>query len=93
MHPEVDHKSGNTEAENASKKAAIGIGGLLVVVILFAFLGFSIWFAVDIWYATGEVEISTHGKIAMVLGVVLTFALGAGLMALVFWSNRKGFDR
>jgi hypothetical protein len=93
MHPDGDHKSGIPEAATASKKAAIGFGGWLVVFILLVFLGVSIWFAVDIWYATGEVEISTHGKIAMVLGVVLTFVLGAGLMALLFWSNRKGFDR
>jgi hypothetical protein len=29
----------------------------------------------------------------MLLGIVVTALLGAGLMALVFWSNRKGYDR
>ena len=30
--------------------------------------------------------------IALVLGIVFSMALGAGL-ALLFWSNRKGYDR
>lgn len=40
----------------------------------------------------GEVAIGTQGTIALVLGVVLTFAVGAGLMALVFFSHRRGYD-
>jgi hypothetical protein len=39
------------------------------------------------------VAVSTNGKIAMLLGIVVTTLLGAGLMALVFWSSRKGYDR
>ena len=31
--------------------------------------------------------------IALILGVVFSMLLGGGLMALVFWSNRKGYDR
>jgi hypothetical protein len=35
---------------------------------------------------------SAGGWAALVLGVVVTLALGIGLMALVFISNRRGFD-
>jgi hypothetical protein len=35
---------------------------------------------------------SRHGLVALGLGAVATFALGAGLMALVFFSNRRGYD-
>ncbi|MBT5812586.1 MAG: hypothetical protein HOI19_19605, partial [Rhodospirillaceae bacterium] len=45
-----------------------------------------------VWFEMGDVAISWHGVVAMVLGVVLSFLVGAGLMALVFYSNRKGFD-
>jgi hypothetical protein len=31
--------------------------------------------------------------IALILGVVFSMLLGGGLMALVFWSNKKGYDR
>jgi hypothetical protein len=32
------------------------------------------------------------GWLALVFGVILTFALGVGLMALMFISNRRGYD-
>ncbi len=32
------------------------------------------------------------GLVAMVLGMVLTVALAIGLMALLFYSNRSGYD-
>jgi hypothetical protein len=35
---------------------------------------------------------STAGWIAMLLGVIATLGLGIGLMALVFISNRRGYD-
>ena len=45
-----------------------------------------------LWAAVGDSQISPAGWIAMALGVLLTFALGSGLMALVFISNRRGYD-
>jgi hypothetical protein len=36
--------------------------------------------------------ISTHGKIAIVLGTMFTVFVGVGLMALVFYSDRSGQD-
>ena len=44
------------------------------------------------WAAIGDVDISAGGWIALVLGVLVTLALGVGLMALVFISNRRGYD-
>ncbi|MBC7767569.1 MAG: hypothetical protein H7124_02150 [Phycisphaerales bacterium] len=35
---------------------------------------------------------SVHGWIALTLGTVLSLAVGGGLMALVFYSARKGYD-
>ena len=40
----------------------------------------------------GDGGMSTGGWIAMLLGVLVTLALGIGLMALVFISNRRGYD-
>ncbi len=58
-----------------------------------AFLGGAVWFAIYAWRRMDGVEISTHGMIAMGLGIVVTTLVGAGLMGLVFWSSRKGYDR
>ena len=35
---------------------------------------------------------STAGWVAMLLGILATMGLGVGLMALVFISNRRGYD-
>ncbi len=47
-----------------------------------------------LWIADGSVGLglTAHGYVALTLGVVLTSALGVGLMALVFHSNRSGRD-
>jgi hypothetical protein len=44
------------------------------------------------WTSLGDPDISAAGWIAMGLGVIITLALGVGLMALVFVSSRSGYD-
>jgi hypothetical protein len=58
----------------------VSLGGILAVV-LFGVL--SSW---DASY------MSIHGWIALFLGTFLSLAVGGGLMALVFYSARKGYD-
>ena len=65
---------------------------LLTIAVLLGLLGASAGVAFWAWQEIGEVEISTHGLVALTLGAVTTFALGAGLMTLVFFSNRRGYD-
>jgi hypothetical protein len=36
--------------------------------------------------------LSIHGYIAMILGIVFSLVLGCGLMALMFYSSRHGYD-
>jgi NADH:ubiquinone oxidoreductase subunit 5 (subunit L)/multisubunit Na+/H+ antiporter MnhA subunit len=59
---------------------------LLGLLILAAITGF--W----AWQEVGEVDIGTHGWIAIGLGAAFTFLVGAGLMALMFFSARRGYD-
>jgi len=73
-------------------KPPLKAGGWFIIVALGAILGAAIWFAFYGWNLT-DAEIDTPGMIALILGVVLSIVLGGGLMALVFWSNRKGYDR
>lgn len=65
---------------------------LLTIAVLLGLLGASAGVALWAWQEIGEVEISTHGLVALALGAAVTFLLGAGLMALVFFSNRRGYD-
>jgi hypothetical protein len=48
--------------------------------------------AVYSWISLSDIEMDTGGLIALVLGGIATLGLGAGLMGLMFYSNRKGFD-
>ena len=60
------------------------IAGAVVVVI-------GVFIAVQ-WTRIGDSEISAAGWLALGLGVIVTLALGIGLMALVFISSRRGYD-
>ena len=44
------------------------------------------------WQTLGASELTVHGYIALVLGVIGTAGLGVGLMVLVFYSHRYGYD-
>lgn len=62
------------------------------VLILFLLLAIAIAFAWYVWNQLEGAQISQHGYYALALGASLTFLLGAGLMFLVFFSHRRGFD-
>jgi hypothetical protein len=70
----------------------IGPGGWLVVAVLVALLIAAIAYAAQIWMSV-DVQMSGWGWLFTILGVVITTALGAGLMALVFYSSRNDYDR
>ena len=44
------------------------------------------------WNVVGNSGISLNGWIALILGVMVTLAVGIGLMTLVFISSRRGYD-
>ncbi len=64
----------------------MAVGGATVAV------GAVIAVSVVNWGDAGNSGISVNGWIALVLGATVTLALGIGLMALVFISNRRGYD-
>jgi hypothetical protein len=48
--------------------------------------------AVYLWMSLGDVDMTPAGYLALIGGGLATVGLGVGLMALVFYSNRSGFD-
>ncbi len=64
----------------------------LTLTILVALLAASAAVAYWVWQELGDVNISGHGWLALSLGAGATFLVGAGLMALVFFSSRRGYD-
>ncbi len=67
------------------------LAGAAVAVAAVAVLAVSIVIG-RFWNDIGASEISLAGWLAMGGGIVVTLALGIGLMALVFISNRRGYD-
>lgn len=64
----------------------------LTLIVLLALLAASAAAAYWVWQELGDVNISPHGWFALGLGAVATFVVGAGLMTLVFFSSRRGYD-
>jgi hypothetical protein len=65
---------------------------LLVAVPLLALLALAIWFAATAWIHLGGDEIPPYGYVAIAGGVLFSLLVGGGLMALVFYSSRHGYD-
>jgi hypothetical protein len=64
---------------------------LIVALPLLALLAASIWFAGSAWQHLGG-DIPPYGYVAIAGGVLFSLAVGGGLMALVFYSSRHGYD-
>ena len=69
-----------------------GAGTVLLAVTLVGLLVASTAIGVYLWTSMGDVEMSAHGWTAMIAGILLALFVGVGLMALVFISNRRGYD-
>jgi F0F1-type ATP synthase assembly protein I len=62
---------------------------VLLVVTLSGILAAALVFSLAGWDSSA---MSIHGWVALGLGTFLSLALGGGLMALTFYSARKGYD-
>jgi hypothetical protein len=64
----------------------------VLIAALVAILAASIYFAHGLWTSVDFGAIPTSGYVAMALGIVFSLAIGIGLMALLFYSSRHGYD-
>ncbi len=67
-------------------------GKAALVVALVAILGASGWYAARAWLEVSGPPMPLTGYLAMTLGVVFSLVVGCGLMALLFYSHRHGYD-
>lgn len=59
------------------------------MILLLAATGVVIYFG---WILGNGTDVPVSGYVAMTFGVIVSLAVGFGLMALVFYSSRKGYD-
>ncbi len=77
---------------NAPNRKLRIAGTILLFGALFAILIAAGWYAGHAWNAVSGPPMPATGYVAMILGVVFSLVLGCGLMALLFYSNRHGYD-
>jgi hypothetical protein len=68
------------------------VGNWIILAVLLGMLSGTIWIGCDIWKTTADVPISENGYVAMGVGAALSLLIGCGLMALLFYSSRHGYD-
>ncbi len=68
-------------------KQAIVLACVLVLIVV-AFAAIGVW----VWDQFSYANLDRSGGIALAIGVIATLGLGIGLMGLVFYSSRYGYD-
>jgi hypothetical protein len=73
-------------------EASVKLGVIAVVIFLGGCTVAAGIYGVTTWQAIGPTVMGFTGWFTLILMVVLTLGLGFGLMGLMFYSNRKGYD-
>jgi hypothetical protein len=83
--------------KDGSKAGKSGLPGMsagtwIVLIVLLSLLVAACVFAYVGWTSESGFVVPTAGFVALTLGVLFSLVVGVGLMALVFYSSRKGYD-
>jgi flagellar basal body-associated protein FliL len=76
----------------SAMSARMGVGSWIILIVLLSLLaatGVVIYFG---WTLGNGTDVPSSGYAAMAFGVIISLAVGFGLMALLFFSSRKGYD-
>jgi cation transporter-like permease len=73
-------------------KRTLSVGTIVMVAALIAIMIAALGFAASSFTAVSGPPMPPVGYAAMILGVVLSLVVGCGLMALLFYSSRHGYD-
>ena len=65
---------------------------LALMVPLIVILAASVWWAASLWMSVEGPPMPAAGYMAMWLGIAFSLVIGCGLMALMFYSSRHGYD-
>ena len=68
------------------------LGITLLLATLLALLGASLWYAYGLWTSLESADLPVGLYVAMAGSVLFSLVVGIGLMGLVFYSSRRGYD-
>ena len=71
---------------------ALSWGAYVLLAALLAMLVAVVFLAVSGWSSAAGTDVPTAGYLALAFGVIVSLVVGVGLMALVFYSSRAGYD-
>jgi hypothetical protein len=71
---------------------ALGWSAYVLLAVLLAMLVGAIAIAQSGWSSGAGTDVPAVGYLALVFGAVVSLVVGVGLMALVFYSSRAGYD-
>jgi hypothetical protein len=77
---------------DVSVSARLGVGSWSILIVLLLLLAATFVIIYLGWTLANGTDVPASGYVAMALGVVVSLAVGFGLMALIFYSSRKGYD-
>lgn len=77
---------------NVLVSSRMGIGSWTLLVVLLLLLAFTLVIVYLGWKLGSGADVPASGYVAMVFGVLVSLAVGFGLMAMIFYSSRKGYD-
>jgi hypothetical protein len=70
----------------------LGIGSWAILIVLLLLLAATVATIYVGWRLASGTDVPASGYAAMALGVIVSLGVGFGLMALIFYSSRKGYD-
>lgn len=80
----------NVMAKSHSVLNVLGTG--ILIVALLGILAAAMWYAASAWLNLNGPPMPAIGYVAMGLGIFVSLVIGCGLMALLFYSSRHGYD-
>jgi hypothetical protein len=70
----------------------IGVGSWVILIVLLLLLVATGVLGYIGWNLGGTTSVSASGYVALTFGVIFSLVVGFGLMALIFYSSRQGYD-
>jgi len=81
----TDEQAASSVSQGSNLARWLVIAALCAMLVAASVLGYLGWTSTD-------TSVPASGYVALELGVVFSVVVGVGLMALVFYSSRKGYD-
>ncbi|MGJ4960356.1 hypothetical protein ACQR1H_32315 [Bradyrhizobium sp. HKCCYLRH2015] len=81
-----------TNSHDELNPTAMSAGSWTIVIVLLLLLAATLVVAVIGWSSGSGADVPASGYVALALGVLFSLAVGFGLMGLLFYSSRRGYD-